>query len=201
MDFIQYVDELVSKAMLEIHGSNFINYLLKFITTLGEAGIIWILSLLVLLIFTGVKYKKLSILLVSGAVFLLAGWLFNDLFLKVVVHRVRPYNNVEVFGDAFKVFMDSIGYKYPSSYSFPSGHSFSSFNVATSLTLYNKKLGYIAYPLAILIAFSRIFVGAHYLSDILVGLILGVTFGTLSHILGKKALNSSKVKEWKYASR
>lgn len=201
MDFIQKIDEIVSGAMLELHGSDFINHLFKFITSLGEAGIIWIVTLLGLLIYTGIKHKKLSILLVSSAVFLLLGWLFNDLFLKVTVQRIRPYHNVEVFGDAFKIFMDSINYKYPSSYSFPSGHSFSSFNVATSLTLYNKKFGYVAYPLATLMAFSRIFVGAHYLTDVLAGIALGIIFGLLSHYVGKQLLQSNKVNGWKYATR
>ena len=62
MDFIQKIDEIVSGAMLELHGSDFINHLFKFITSLGEAGIIWIVTLLGLLIYTGIKHKKLSIL-------------------------------------------------------------------------------------------------------------------------------------------
>ena len=201
MDFIQKIDEAVSRFMLELHGLKISNYFMKFVTLLGEAGIIWILLLSFLLVFIGIKYRKLSVLIVSSAIFLLVGWLFNDFFLKIVIHRSRPYNNTEVFADAFKIFMDSINYKYPSSYSFPSGHSFSSFNVATSLALYNRKFGYFTFPLASLIAFSRIFLGAHYLSDVLIGVILGITFGTISHIVGQKLLNLRKVKDWKYASR
>jgi undecaprenyl-diphosphatase len=201
MDFIQTIDEAISGLMLNLHGSSFINYLLKFITLLGEVGVVWIITLLGLIIYKGVRYKKLSILLISAGVFLLIGWMFNDLFLKVTVQRIRPYHNEEAFGDAFKLFMESINYKFPSSYSFPSGHAFSSFNVATGLTLYNKKYGYIAYPLAILIGFSRIFVGAHYFTDIIIGAILGIIFGTTGHFIGKKVLSKLEVKGVTYASR
>lgn len=199
--FIQKMDEIISEWMLSLHGSDFINYVLKFFTTLGEGGLLWILSLLTILIVVVIKTKKGPIVLLSGAVFLLLGWIFNDFFLKLVVQRTRPFNNIEVFGDAFKNFMDSINYDYPSNYSFPSGHSFSSFNAATTITLYKKKLGFVAYPVAFIIAFSRIFFGAHYFTDVLVGSLLGLGFGLCGYFVGNKILKIKKVNEWKYATR
>ena len=97
--------------------------------------------------------------------------------------------------------MDSIKYSYPTSYSFPSGHSFSSFNAATGITLYKKKLGFIAYPVAFIIAFSRIFIGAHYFTDVLVGSTLGVCFALLGYFIGNVLLKAKKIGEWKYATR
>ena len=199
--FIQSIDEAISKWMLTIHDNSFINQFFKFFSLLGEGGIIWIISLLIILIVVIIKKRKAPVVLLFGALFLLLGWLFNDYCLKLIVQRTRPYHNVEAFGDAFKVFMDSINYKYPSSYSFPSGHAFSSFNAATTITLYKKKLGFIAYPVAFIIAFSRIFVGAHYFSDVLVGALLGVVFSLCSYIIGNKVLNSKKVSESNYATR
>ena len=78
--FFQQIDEAISKAMLEIHGSDFINYFFKFFTLLGEAGIIWIISLVALLTFTIIKKKKLPIVLLTSAIFVLFGWIFNDFF-------------------------------------------------------------------------------------------------------------------------
>lgn len=199
--FFQQIDEAISKAMLEIHGSDFINHFLKFFTLLGEAGIIWIISLAALLTFTIIKKKKLPIVLLTSAIFVLFGWIFNDFFLKVVIHRIRPLYNDQAFGDSFRVFMDSIKYSYPTSYSFPSGHSFSSFNAATGITLYKKKLGFIAYPVAFIIAFSRIFIGAHYFTDVLVGSTLGVCFALLGYFIGNTLLKTKKIGEWKYATR
>lgn len=199
--FFQKIDETISSWMLEIHGSSFFNYLMKIFSILGEGGLIWILFLLAILIFVVVRKRKVPVVLLAGAVVLLVGWLFNDFCLKLLIQRVRPYRNEAVFGDSFISFMDSIHYSYPSGYSFPSGHSFSGFNAATSITLYKKKLGFIAYPLAFIIAFSRIFLGAHYFSDVLIGSLLGVCFSVLGYFAGNKILKTKKISESKYATR
>lgn len=177
------IDETISSWMLNLHGNNIINHILKYITLLGEAGIIWIILLILFSIIHYVKYKKISIYLLSAGLALLIGWLINDYILKSLVQRPRPYLNQAAFGDTFKNFMQSISYKLPSGYSFPSGHSFSSFNCATSLFLYKKKYGLFSFPLALLIAFSRIFLGAHYFSDVLVGIVLGILFASSNYVI------------------
>jgi undecaprenyl-diphosphatase len=58
--------------------------------------------------------------------------------------------------------------------SFPSSHAANSFTAATILFWYNKSWGKYAFILAGLIAFSRVFVGVHYPSDILTGAVLGI---------------------------
>ena len=62
----------------------------------------------------------------------------------------------------------------PSDYSFPSGHTMASVIGATILTAANRKFGLIAIPLAVLIAFSRMYLYVHFPSDILGGLVLGL---------------------------
>ena len=61
----------------------------------------------------------------------------------------------------------------PGSFSFPSGHTGSSFAAACSLTLSNRRNGWWAIPLAVLIAFSRLYLSVHYPTDILAGALLG----------------------------
>ena len=88
--------------------------------------------------------------------------------------------------------------KKPTDYSFPSGHSSSSFAVGyTMLRKGNKKIGIPAIILAILIAFSRLYVAVHFPSDVVTGIIIGIIFSYVGEyslkLIEKK--NSSENKE------
>ena len=60
-----------------------------------------------------------------------------------------------------------------SDFSFPSDHATAVGAVAAGLWLANRRLGLLAGGLALLMAFSRIYVGAHYPGDVLGGLVVG----------------------------
>ena len=65
----------------------------------------------------------------------------------------------------------------PEDYSFPSGHTTASVISAVILMQEDKKLGIPAVILAVLIAFSRMYLFVHFPTDILGGLILGLIIG------------------------
>jgi membrane-associated phospholipid phosphatase len=77
------------------------------------------------------------------------------------------------------------------SYSFPSGHSSSAFAFATSICLAYPKWYVIApsFAWAGLVGYSRMHLGVHYPSDVLVGALLGIGSGFLMHYLGKRVLS------------
>ncbi len=192
------IDQEISRFILEnLHGNDLINRIMVVLSKLGSAGTIWIIFFVSIMIYQLCRTKKFALSLVFGLVILLIGWLFNDYLLKLIINRQRPYYAIPEFQD----FMNSLNYSLPSGSSFPSGHSFSSFSAATMLFLYRKKFGFISYPLAILIAFSRIFLGAHYLSDILTGALLGASFGCIHYLLCNLIFTKTKLGEMKYASR
>ena len=89
---------------------------------------------------------------------------------KISVGRLRP-NNVPELADALRVL------QYPVSFSFFSGHASSSFAITTFLVLvlrqFNKWI-YVAYIWPLVFVLSRIYVGVHYPSDILIGALVGV---------------------------
>lgn len=87
--------------------------------------------------------------------------------LKETIKRPRPYNS---YPD------DIIARKKSPGFSFPSGHTSSAFATATALTLSTKKW-YIAVPAftyAGVVGYSRMRLGAHYGSDVLAGIIVGI---------------------------
>ncbi|WP_435207719.1 phosphatase PAP2 family protein [Micromonospora sp. bgisy143] len=61
----------------------------------------------------------------------------------------------------------------PGDYSFPSNHATLAGALAVTTLLLSRRLGLVALPLAVLAAFSRVFVGVHYPHDVAAGLLLG----------------------------
>lgn len=85
--------------------------------------------------------------------------------LKLLIPRHRP--QVETLGAV------------PHDHSFPSGHSATSFACATVLAALAPRLRVPLYALAVLIAFSRLYNGAHFPLDVLGGAVLGACVGVV----------------------
>lgn len=128
-------------------------------TTIGDFGILWILTGTIL-IFTK-KYRKEGFLTLAV---LLVGAIIGDLALKHLFQRERPF-----------VVLPSIPLliSAPQSYSFPSGHTLSSFAAAFVLIDRFYKYKILILFTAFCISFSRLYLFVHYPTDILVGAILG----------------------------
>ena len=139
------------------------------ITRLGDAGIIWIILTLILLLIP--KTRKTGIIMTAA---LLVDLVLCNMFLKNLVARTRPFDvNTTV----------QLLVAKPRDYSFPSGHTAASFASVTALYLAGeKKMWKAALVLAVLIALSRLYLYVHYPTDI----IGGVIFGSLSGYLGYK---------------
>lgn len=142
--------------------------IMVFITRLGDAGIIWIVLSIVLLLIP--KTRK------SGAVMVVAlvvDVLLCNIVLKNLVARTRPYDvNTGVHLLVAKLH----------DYSFPSGHTAASFASVTALYLAGeKKLWKFALVLACLIAISRLYLYVHYPTDVLGGILFGVISGYLGY--------------------
>ncbi len=167
--------------------TDFFDYFFSTVTHLATAGIFWII--LGVIYCLSVKTRK------TGTTMLLA-LLFNlivcNLILKIVIARPRPYT-VEDFSlitDPSTQLLVGL----PSDWSFPSGHTAASFTAATALFCNNKKHGIFAYILALIIAFSRIYLYVHYPTDVIAGIILGCLMGTITYILIKMLCNNEKLK-------
>lgn len=154
--------------------------ILAFITSLGNAGIIWIVLAVVLLILP--KTRKTGIIVAAA---LLADLVLCNLILKNLVSRVRPYDvNTAI----------AILIKKPLDFSFPSGHTAASFAAMTALFLAKMKKAWIAaLVLAVLIAFSRLYFYVHYPTDVLGGAVVGILSGIIGYAIVEKIDKRRKV--------
>ncbi|MFC2476087.1 MAG: phosphatase PAP2 family protein [Catonella sp.] len=144
-----------------------LNALLIPFTLSNNAGIPCILIVAVFIYFKSLR--KAGILM---GISLLLEFLLNNLIIKNLFARIRPY---EVIDGLILL----VG-KAPD-YSFPSGHTGSAFALAVVIFMVmDRKYGIIALILASLMGFSRLYVGIHYPSDVLGGVILGVVTSVIA---------------------
>ena len=133
---------------------------MTWITGLGDRGLIWIIIGVLLLI--PKKTRRTGLLSLLS---LLCAHLLCNMVLKDYVMRVRPY---EVIDGLYCLI------ERPTDYSFPSGHTMTAFAAAVVIFKNRpKRLGIPVMALAFVIAFSRLYVGVHYPSDVIIGALLG----------------------------
>lgn len=153
----------------------FADFLMPLITSLGDAGIFWILLTVVLLLIP--KFRTAGAAMGTA---LLLSLIVCNLTLKPLFSRIRPFD----INTAITLLIEP-----PSDFSFPSGHTSASFAAASSLLFMKKRLCIPMLILAALIAFSRLYLYVHYPSDVFVSLLLGVAFGFLGAVITKKLIS------------
>ena len=155
---------------------------MKFITTLSNGGIVWIVLAIILLC---VKKTRIEGVMLSIGLGLHV--LTCNVLVKNLVRRPRPYEEIEGLVSLLGKLSD---------YSFPSGHTTVTFMVAIILIKrYPKYIGSIVYGIALLTGFSRMYLGVHYLTDILGGVVLGTTIGLLAIYIGNKCCENKREDE------
>ncbi len=148
-------------------GCGFFDFLMPALGVVGN-GVLWV-SLGVLL-FLLPKYRKNGFVMLLS---LLTGILIGNLLLKFTVARPRPCWLNPDFPLLVKV---------PKDYSFPSCHAQAATISAFNMTKANKKFGFVMIPLAILIAFSRMYCYLHFLTDVIAGALVGFTISLLYNL-------------------
>lgn len=145
----------------------FLDEVMRFVTSLGNFSIAWVMLALVLILIP--KTRKIG-LVVMVAVILDS--ILCNVILKNIFVRPRPCD----VNTAINLLIPR-----PSGYSFPSGHTSASFAAVAALYFSGeRKIWKAALALAILIAFSRMYLYVHYPTDVLGGIICGIICGCAS---------------------
>ena len=152
----------------------------SFYTTLGNAGVIFILLAVLMLCFRKTRRTGLTALLA-----LTIGFVFTNLILKNLIARPRPW--LDVTGLIALVVEHDPN-------SFPSGHTTAAFAFAGALwhASPEKWMKWTAVVAAILMGYSRLHIGVHYPSDVLAGVLVGLCAGWIAWKLIKKGQFNEK---------
>ena len=174
--------------------STVLDFIMPYITILGDAGIFWIACAVILMLIP--KHRKAGF---SMGIALIFGVVVCNMILKPLVGRIRPYNyNLEVLKLQWQDFLvhGKLLVETPHDFSFPSGHTIASFEASVALYKNNKRLGIPALILSSLISFSRMYLYVHYPTDVIASVILGTVFALIAnwivHTVAAKLANRQK---------
>lgn len=157
------------------HAGGFLTPFCKVITLLGEKGIIFFFAAIVLTLF---KKTRVFGVCMFGAV--ACGALITDFILKDNVMRERP------FVSEYREFWKYVGAPEEDGYSFPSGHATAATAAAMATFLHcNKKISWTAFLFALVMCFSRVYLIAHYATDVIAGIIVGAISGVIAYFIAK----------------
>lgn len=160
MSLIQNLDNSILLYIKNNMHGHMMDRAMVIITSLGNGGIIWIVTAVLLM--GNKKYRNIGFMALGA---LILSTILGEGILKHVVQRIRPSADIPAV---------NLLISKPLSYSFPSGHTTSSFAVAGVLARYFKDYALEFFGLATLIAFSRLYLYVHYPTDVLAGMILGL---------------------------
>lgn len=186
--FLLYIQEYIR--------SDFLNPIMKVLTHSGDKGILLIVLILAFLIIP--RTRAIGIM---STISIVIEALLNNVLLKNLIARTRPYDEIEGL-------INLVGKQ--SDYSFPSGHTGAAFAVAGAMlvvalfglpmiektgefkredpSLTFKLISVILIMYATLLAFSRMYVGVHYPTDVLCGLLLGLGTSAVAYLIYQVAI-------------
>lgn len=165
------MDKLASVA------GDFLTPLMKLLTLLGEKGIAMFLLAFILMLFP--KTRRVGVC-VFGAV--CCGALITNIIVKDLVARPRPFESMAGFNASWK----ALGSPAEDGFSFPSGHVTALTAGMSALCFCKGRKFVLPTVLAVLLmAMSRCYLMAHFPSDVLAAMLVGVFSAFVAWVIAK----------------
>jgi len=133
--------------------------------------------------------KKERVFWIIGVVTIILSDAICARLLKPVFARPRPYlslDNIYVYKHAkWIITSPEIRGQFHMNFSWPSCHATNIWAATFYIWQYRVKYGLIMIPLAVLVSYSRIYLGVHYPFDCLGGLVVGGIIGVMSSYIAR----------------
>jgi membrane-associated phospholipid phosphatase len=145
------------------------DFYFKYYTHVGD-GIFYLFMAFLVLLF-GSRYK---------AILMVASYAFTSLLAQSIKYNIPGQNfrpRSHFWLDSHRIhFVDGIDIMV--SYSFPSGHTTSAFSMFLLFSLFvkNRFLSFLFFVMALLVGYSRMYLGQHFFADVYGGAIIGTVF-------------------------
>ena len=174
-EFIQQFDEQALVWIAEHVRCGILDPLMKLYTQLGNTGMLFIVLGVLMLFFKQTRKAGVSALCA-----MLIGLIVVNFTIKPLVARARPWLVIENF-------VNLVPEHDPNS--FPSGHTNAAFAFALAVCRSAPKrwMKITAVCMAVVMGLSRLYVGVHFPSDVLVGAVVGSLCGLLGAWIVKQA--------------
>ncbi len=187
--FVQ-LQRLDAECFLRInaHAGSGWDYLFGWTTHLGTPVLYGVVLVLLLIWDRDKLASKMAAIVAAGV-----GASYISHLLKDHIDRARPYAYFTEQINQGRVDVHTLFNTFFSN-SFPSGHATFLFAVAAALnSLYRHRLWWL-YPLAAVLALTRVYVGAHFPSDVIAGAVVGTAVGLwVTYLMKKVVLKESLV--------
>lgn len=163
-------------SLAESSGSFFTPFF-KAVSVIGEKGIIFFAIAIILMLFSNTRKKGVCMF---GALAIAA--FVTSVILKNAVARVRPY----AASSEYYAFWEYVKGTVSDSYCFPSGHTTMIMAAMTAMFIcFNKKWSFLGFFAVMAMGFARVYLFAHYATDVIGGIIVGDVAAVIAFFITK----------------
>ncbi len=192
--FAQWLDTTFASfdfSVFEFFGkihSEWLTPIVEAFTHLGDSEFIIPLAVVGVILCLFKKTRKVGFTLFLA---IIVGTMITNVIMKPFVLRPRPFQSLADNPEYWQWYTEAGAHPESLYRSFPSGHTTGAFEIGTALFLAisNKKIKWIFPVYSVLIGCSRLYLMVHYCTDVIGGMICGITAGIIAYIIVKKILS------------